>query len=114
MIIMYWIIALLSINCSNPFINLILIYLFLCLLFIFYFFLLRFGSEGCDSFISGMECLMDEAAKSKITDVVLGMAHRGRLSTLFNVIKKPVSQIFAEFEELGKEYKEGEETVGIN
>jgi 2-oxoglutarate dehydrogenase E1 component len=51
----------------------------------------RFGSEGCDSFISGMEALIDEAAKSKVNDVVIGMAHRGRLSTLFNVIKKPAS-----------------------
>lgn len=59
-----------------------------------------------------MEALIDEAAKSKVTDVVIGMAHRGRLSTLFNVIKKPASQIFAEFQEIGKIYKEGEESVG--
>lgn len=51
----------------------------------------RFGSEGTDSVISGLEALIDEAAKAKVENVVFGMAHRGRLSTLFNVIKKPAA-----------------------
>lgn len=56
--------------------------------------------------------MIDEAAKAKVENVVFGMAHRGRLSTLFNVFKKPAAQIFAEFEEIGKEYKEGEDAAG--
>lgn len=47
----------------------------------------RFGSEGCDSFICGLESFVDECAANKVEHVVIGMAHRGRINTLFNVVK---------------------------
>lgn len=49
----------------------------------------RFGSEGCDSFISGLEAYVDECAKNNVEHVIIGMAHRGRINTLYNVVKKP-------------------------
>jgi 2-oxoglutarate dehydrogenase E1 component len=51
----------------------------------------RFGSEGCDSFIAGLGALVDKAANEKVEHIVFGMPHRGRLNTLFCVLKKPAS-----------------------
>ncbi len=39
----------------------------------------RFGSEGVDSFISGLGMLVDTAAEAKIDNIVIGMPHRGRV-----------------------------------
>ena len=63
----------------------------------------RFGIEGSDTFISGLQALVDEAAKDKVEHILFGMAHRGRLNTLATVFKKPVEQIFAEFQEIKAE-----------
>ncbi|EGR28489.1 hypothetical protein IMG5_174430 [Ichthyophthirius multifiliis] len=60
----------------------------------------RFGSEGCDSFISGLGALIDHAAEKKVEHVVIGMAHRGRLNMLFSVLKKPADNILAEFQDI--------------
>ena len=45
----------------------------------------RFGIEGLDSMISGLQQLVEIAAKSGVEHLVFGMAHRGRLNTLYNV-----------------------------
>ena len=45
----------------------------------------RFGLEGNDTLISGLGALVDEAAKYQVENIVFGMAHRGRLSTLANI-----------------------------
>eukprot|EP00331_Platyophrya_macrostoma_P011783 CAMPEP_0176429856 /NCGR_PEP_ID=MMETSP0127-20121128/13936_1 /TAXON_ID=938130 /ORGANISM="Platyophrya macrostoma, Strain WH" /LENGTH=999 /DNA_ID=CAMNT_0017811693 /DNA_START=78 /DNA_END=3077 /DNA_ORIENTATION=- len=60
----------------------------------------RFGIEGCDSVISGLNALVDRAGQHKIQRVVLGMPHRGRLNTLTNVLGKHEKDIFSEFQEL--------------
>eukprot|EP00331_Platyophrya_macrostoma_P030762 CAMPEP_0176456844 /NCGR_PEP_ID=MMETSP0127-20121128/31545_1 /TAXON_ID=938130 /ORGANISM="Platyophrya macrostoma, Strain WH" /LENGTH=1003 /DNA_ID=CAMNT_0017846911 /DNA_START=45 /DNA_END=3056 /DNA_ORIENTATION=+ len=60
----------------------------------------RFGIEGCDSVISGLNALLDKAAEHKIQRVVFGMPHRGRLNTLTNVLGKDETDIFSEFQEL--------------
>lgn len=57
----------------------------------------RFGSEGCDSFISGLGAIVDHAADKKIEHIIIGMPHRGRLNTLYSVLKKPAVNILAEF-----------------
>lgn len=57
----------------------------------------RFGIEGCDTLISGLESLADEAAESGVESIVIGMPHRGRLNTLACVLEKPMEEIFAEF-----------------
>jgi len=57
----------------------------------------RFGCEGCDTFISGLGSLVDYAADSGIENVILGMPHRGRLNILYSIMRKPASDILAEF-----------------
>jgi 2-oxoglutarate dehydrogenase E1 component len=57
----------------------------------------RFSLEGSESLIPLLERLIERAARSNVVEIVIGMAHRGRLNVLANVLKKPPSQIFAEF-----------------
>jgi len=57
----------------------------------------RFGLEGAESLIPAMKAMIDRAAELGVDDVVIGMAHRGRLNVLASVVKKPIEQIFGEF-----------------
>jgi 2-oxoglutarate dehydrogenase E1 component len=59
----------------------------------------RFSLEGAESLIPLLERLVERAARSSVGEIVIGMAHRGRLNVLANVLKKPASQIFAEFQD---------------
>jgi 2-oxoglutarate dehydrogenase E1 component len=59
----------------------------------------RFSLEGAESLIPMLERLVERAARSNVSDIVIGMAHRGRLNVLANVLKKPASQIFTEFQD---------------
>jgi 2-oxoglutarate dehydrogenase E1 component len=58
----------------------------------------RFGLEGAESTIPFLDAALDEAARSGIEEAVLGMAHRGRLNVLANIVGKSYGEIFAEFE----------------
>lgn len=59
----------------------------------------RFGLEGLESLISGLKWYVDESVKKfGVSDITLGMAHRGRLNVLANIMRKPMNQIFAEFQ----------------
>jgi 2-oxoglutarate dehydrogenase E1 component len=58
----------------------------------------RFSLEGAETLIPMLDALLNEAADAGITEAVLGMAHRGRLNVLANVIGKSYGQIFREFE----------------
>lgn len=58
----------------------------------------RFGLEGCESFIPGLKICVDTAVKHGARKFVIGMPHRGRLSVLANVVRKPLNVIFAEFQ----------------
>ncbi|MHB8457951.1 MAG: multifunctional oxoglutarate decarboxylase/oxoglutarate dehydrogenase thiamine pyrophosphate-binding subunit/dihydrolipoyllysine-residue succinyltransferase subunit, partial [Acidimicrobiales bacterium] len=58
----------------------------------------RFGLEGAESAIPLLDAVLDEAVGSGIDEAVLGMAHRGRLNVLANIIGKSYGEIFAEFE----------------
>ena len=42
----------------------------------------RFGIEGCDTFISGLDKLVESASEKGVSHIVIGMPHRGRLNTL--------------------------------
>lgn len=58
----------------------------------------RFSLEGGDSLIPAMDALVRRAGSQGVKDMVVGMAHRGRLNVLVNTLGKPPSKLFAEFE----------------
>ena len=58
----------------------------------------RFSLEGGESLIPLLDEVLQAAAESDLDEVVLGMAHRGRLNVLANIVGKPYEQIFSEFE----------------
>ncbi|HTB13725.1 MAG TPA: multifunctional oxoglutarate decarboxylase/oxoglutarate dehydrogenase thiamine pyrophosphate-binding subunit/dihydrolipoyllysine-residue succinyltransferase subunit [Bryobacteraceae bacterium] len=58
----------------------------------------RFGLEGGESAIAIIEEILDRAANAGTKEVVIGMAHRGRLVVLANIAGKSMVQLFAEFE----------------
>jgi 2-oxoglutarate dehydrogenase E1 component len=57
----------------------------------------RFGLEGGESTIPALHTIIRTAAQAGVNEVVMGMAHRGRLNTLVNVVKKPFTAVFSEF-----------------
>jgi 2-oxoglutarate dehydrogenase E1 component len=57
----------------------------------------RFSLEGGESLIPLLKSLVAEAAGEGITDLILGMPHRGRLNVLANIFSKPLENLFAEF-----------------
>ncbi len=58
----------------------------------------RFSLEGAETVIPMMDAVLDQAAEHNLDEVVIGMPHRGRLNVLANIVGKPASQIFSEFE----------------
>ncbi len=59
----------------------------------------RFSLEGAESLIPALHQFMETAAETGAEEVVMGMAHRGRLNVLANIFQKPYSMIFHEFED---------------
>ncbi|HMD46347.1 MAG TPA: multifunctional oxoglutarate decarboxylase/oxoglutarate dehydrogenase thiamine pyrophosphate-binding subunit/dihydrolipoyllysine-residue succinyltransferase subunit [Acidimicrobiales bacterium] len=58
----------------------------------------RFGLEGAESTIVVLDTVLDAAAGAGTAEVVMGMAHRGRLNVLANIVGKSYREIFEEFE----------------
>src|SRR5690625_2424967 len=58
----------------------------------------RFGLEGGESFIPMMDELIQRSGGYGVKEVVIGMAHRGRLNLLVNILGKNPSDLFSEFE----------------
>ncbi|MCU0268651.1 MAG: multifunctional oxoglutarate decarboxylase/oxoglutarate dehydrogenase thiamine pyrophosphate-binding subunit/dihydrolipoyllysine-residue succinyltransferase subunit [Acidimicrobiales bacterium] len=58
----------------------------------------RFGIDGSESAVPLLDALLQEAADEHMDSVVMGMAHRGRLNVLVNIVGKNYEQLFAEFE----------------
>jgi multifunctional 2-oxoglutarate metabolism enzyme len=58
----------------------------------------RFSLEGGESLIPLLDEILSEAAVGGLDEVVIGMAHRGRLNVLANIVGKPYEKIFSEFE----------------
>ncbi|MEE2699699.1 MAG: 2-oxoglutarate dehydrogenase E1 component [Pseudomonadota bacterium] len=58
----------------------------------------RFGLDGGESLVPAMEQIFKRGSQLGIEEIVLGMAHRGRLNVLANVMGKPFQAIFAEFQ----------------
>ena len=58
----------------------------------------RFSLEGGESFIVSMDAVVEQAAEYGIEEMVIGMAHRGRLNVLVNTLGKSPKELFSEFE----------------
>jgi 2-oxoglutarate dehydrogenase E1 component len=59
----------------------------------------RFSLEGAETLIPALHQFMETAAETGAEEVVVGMAHRGRLNVLANILHKPYQMIFHEFED---------------
>jgi len=67
----------------------------------------RFSLEGGETLIAALDAVIESGTEQGVEEVFIGMAHRGRLSTLAHILGKPYEEIFCEFE--GKAYDdEGE------
>ncbi len=64
----------------------------------------RFSLEGNESLIPAVDAIIEKAADEGVKEFVMGMAHRGRLSTLTNIFGKSAKDIFSEFD--GKDYED--------
>lgn len=58
----------------------------------------RFSLEGGETTIPALDAIIDKGAELGVEEVVIGMAHRGRLNVLANIIGKTYEQIFSEFQ----------------
>lgn len=63
----------------------------------------RFSLEGGESFIASMDELIQQAGSKGVQEIVIGMAHRGRLNVLVNILGKMPADLFAEFDHTAKE-----------
>ncbi len=59
----------------------------------------RFSLEGVESVIPALHELLDAASDTDAEEIVMGMAHRGRLNVLVNLLDKPLDMVFHEFED---------------
>jgi len=58
----------------------------------------RFSLEGADTLIPMMDHMLEKAGQDKVEKIFMGMAHRGRLNILVNIMNKPYRKVFADFE----------------
>ena len=63
----------------------------------------RFSLEGGESFIASMDALIQRAGADGAQEIVIGMAHRGRLNVLVNILGKMPKDLFAEFDHTAPE-----------
>jgi 2-oxoglutarate dehydrogenase E1 component len=63
----------------------------------------RFSLEGGESFIAAMDELIQRGGEKGVQEIVIGMAHRGRLNVLVNTLGKMPADLFAEFDHTAKE-----------
>jgi 2-oxoglutarate dehydrogenase E1 component len=63
----------------------------------------RFSLEGGESFIASMDEVIQRAGSHGVQEIVIGMAHRGRLNVLVNTLGKMPKDLFAEFDHTAKE-----------
>ena len=59
----------------------------------------RFSAEGAESMIAMLDLLIESAGKAGVDEIVLGMAHRGRLNVLVNIMGKNPRELFAAFDD---------------
>ncbi len=59
----------------------------------------RFSLEGAETLIPLLDLALERLAERGALEVIIGMAHRGRLNVLANILQKPIRNIFTEFED---------------
>lgn len=64
----------------------------------------RFSLEGTETLIPALDAMIERGAELGVQEFIFGMAHRGRLNILANILEKPYANIFKEF--VGEEYEE--------
>lgn len=74
----------------------------------------RFSLEGSETLIVALQQVVKQAAISGASEVVLGMAHRGRLNVLVNVFGLPPRELFSLFEYRGKQQQDLKYHLGAN
>ncbi len=57
----------------------------------------RFGLEGGESTIPALHAIIETVVTSGTSEIAIGMPHRGRLNTLVNIVRKPLTAVFSEF-----------------
>ncbi|MBL8620069.1 MAG: 2-oxoglutarate dehydrogenase E1 component [Myxococcales bacterium] len=67
----------------------------------------RFSLEGSEAFIPAMDLILTHGARLGAIEAVIGMAHRGRLTTLEQIMQRAAREIFAEFEDIEPEALSG-------
>ncbi|HEY1377851.1 MAG TPA: 2-oxoglutarate dehydrogenase E1 component [Gemmataceae bacterium] len=71
----------------------------------------RFSLEGAETTIPVLDAMIEKAAELGAREVVIGMAHRGRLNVLTNILRKPYQDVFGEFEDVFLETTDGDGDV---
>jgi 2-oxoglutarate dehydrogenase E1 component len=71
----------------------------------------RFSLEGAETTIPVLDAMIEKAAELGAKEVVIGMAHRGRLNVLTNILRKPYQDVFGEFEDVFLETTDGDGDV---
>ncbi len=64
----------------------------------------RFSLEGTETLIPALDAMIERGAELGVQEFIFGMAHRGRLNILANILEKPYANIFKEF--MGEEFEE--------
>ncbi len=67
----------------------------------------RFSLEGSEAFIPALDLILTHGARLGAIEAVIGMAHRGRLTTLEQIMQRAACEIFAEFEDIEPEALSG-------
>ncbi len=57
----------------------------------------RFGLEGGETTIPALHAIIDTVVRDGVNEIAIGMPHRGRLNTLVNIMRKPLTAVFSEF-----------------
>ena len=57
----------------------------------------RFGLEGGEVTIPALHAIIETVVSAGVSEIAIGMPHRGRLNTLVNIVKKPLTAVFSEF-----------------
>ena len=59
----------------------------------------RFSGEGAETFIAAMDAMIEKCPELGVEEIVMGMAHRGRLNVLVSIMRKPFEILFEQFSE---------------